>query len=123
MNPLHQKRLQILQQMERIQRMERGSLQAESRPSKRHCDCDCGPYYKHQVWEEGRNRTRRVPQDQAQDLAQAIEGRQQFEELARQFIGATVAMTREESGAGSKKKNSKFKPPSRKKRSDTSNVS
>ena len=36
MNPLIHKRQQILQQMEQIQHMERGSLQAETRPSLRH---------------------------------------------------------------------------------------
>ena len=101
--------------MEIITEMERGSLQAECRPSRRHCDCDCGPYYKHQVWENGQNRTRRVRKEEADALAQAIEGRQQFEKLAGQFVDTTVAMTRAQSSSASKKNATTSKPQFRKK--------
>src|ERR1039457_5668062 len=104
MNPYLHKRQQILQQMEQIQRMERGSLQAETRPSLRHPDQDRGPYYKHQIWEEGQNLTRRIPPAKADALAQAIAGRKDFEKLAEQFIDATVRLTRTEASPGSKKK-------------------
>jgi hypothetical protein len=103
MNPLIHKRQQILQQMELIRRMEHGSLQAEKRPSVRHPDQGRGPYYKHQVWEEGQNHTRRVPCEEADALAQAIEGRKEFERLAEAFIDATVLLTRAESSADAKK--------------------
>ncbi len=43
MNLLFHQREQILQQMEQIKRMERGSLQAEKRPSVRHPDEGRGP--------------------------------------------------------------------------------
>lgn len=123
MDPLMQKRQQILQQMEQIRRMERGSIQEESRPSKRHCECDCGPYYKHQVWENGHNKTRRVPKDLAQDLSEAIAGRQQFERLADDFIDTTIAMTRAQTSPDSKKNCSTSKPRSKKRLPDTSNNS
>lgn len=103
MNSLAHKRQQILQQMEQIRCMERGSLQAEMRPSPRHPDQNQGPYFKHQVWEEGRNVTRRVPPEKAPALVQAIEGRKEFEKLAEQFVHATVAMTRAQSSPESKK--------------------
>lgn len=96
--------------------MERGSLQAECRPSKRHRDGNCGPCYKHQVWENGQNRTRRIPKEDADALAQAIEGRREFEKLAAQFVDTTVAMTRAQSSAASKKNPTTSKPPLRKKR-------
>ena len=79
MNALRHQRQQILQQMEQIQRMERGSLQAETRPSLRCPEQDRGPYYKHQVWEQGANLSRRVPPEEASALEQAIHNRQQFE--------------------------------------------
>ena len=104
MNPLAHKRQQLLQQMEQIHRMERGSLQAETRPSQRHPNEERGPYFKHQVWEDGQNKTRRLSADDAQALAQAIEGRKEFEKLAAQFVDTTVAMTRADSAPGSKKK-------------------
>jgi hypothetical protein len=123
MNPLAHKRQQILQQMEQIQRMERGSLQAEKRPSLRHPGHDQGPYFKYQVWENGQNVTRRVPADHAQALAQAIEGRKEFEKLAEQFIDATVIMTRVDSSSASKKNATKSRPPSRRKPTATSSSS
>jgi hypothetical protein len=116
-NALIHQRQQVLQQMEQIQRMERGSLQAEKRPSVRHPDQGRGPYYKHQVWENGQNLTRRIPAEKAEALAQAIEGRKEFERLAEAFIDATVLLTRAETSPDTKKnapssrRPSKAKPP------------
>jgi hypothetical protein len=123
MNPFAHKRQQILQQMEQIQHMERGSLQAETRPSKRDPAQERGPYHKHQVWQDGQNLTRRVPQEQADALAQAIAGRKQFENLAEQFIDTTVAMTRAESSPDSKKNTTKSKRLSKRKPPDISKSS
>ena len=105
MNSFAHKRTQILQQMEQIQTMERGSLQEESRPSRQDPDLANGPYFKHQVWENGKNHTRRVPCEEADGLAQAIQGRKQFEALAEQFVSTTVAMTRAQQGQPEAKKN------------------
>lgn len=91
--------------MEQIQLMELGSLQEENRPSPRHPTQTTGPYFKHQVWDQGKNRTRRVPAEKAASLAQAIDGRKKFEQLAGQFIETTVAMTRAEAPASESKKN------------------
>lgn len=83
--------------------MEHGSLQSETRPSKENPGQNRGPYHKHQVWQDGQNRTRRVPSEEVQALAQAIEGRQQFEKLADEFIETTVSMTRSGVASDSKK--------------------
>jgi hypothetical protein len=115
MDPIIHKRQQILQQMEQIQRMERGSLQAEKRPSLRQPDQNRGPYFKHQIWEAGQNVTRRIPAEKAAALAQAIEGRKEFEELAEQFINATVIMTCAESSPNSKKNTTRSRRPSKRK--------
>ena len=103
--------------------MERGSLQTETRPSLRQPDPDRGPYYKHQVWEDGQNLTRRIPPDQADALAQAIAGRKEFERLAEAFIDATVLLTRAERCPDAKKNATKFKPPSKARPPATSNSS
>lgn len=123
MDPLVHKRQQILQQMEQIERMERGSLQAETRPSKRESAQECGPYHKYQVWEDGHNLTRRVPQEQAEPLAEAIAGRKEFEKLAEQFIDTTVAMTHSEPSAKSKKNGTRSNPLSKRRPPDTSKSS
>ena len=122
-NPLAHKRQQLLQEMQQIHRMEYGSLQAETRPSKKDPDQERGPYYKHQVWEQGENLTRRVPQEQADALAEAIAGRKKFETLAEEFIDTTVAHTRAASSPESKKNATKSKPPSTKKRPGSSTSS
>jgi hypothetical protein len=123
MNALTHKREQILQQMDQIQRMEYGSLQSETRPSKGDPSQERGPYHKHQVWENGQNLTRRVPSERAEALAEAIGGRKEFEKLAEEFIDSTVAMTRAESSPESKKNGTKSKRPSKKKRADISKSS
>lgn len=119
MNSFAHKREQILQQMEQIQTMERGSIQEETRPSKQGPTQSNGPYFKHQVWEGGKNQTRRVPADEADALAQAIQGRQQFQALAEQFVETTVAMTRtQQSRLDAKKNETNFKRPFRRKAPD-----
>jgi hypothetical protein len=119
MNSFAHKREQILQQMEQIQTMERGSLQEETRPSKQDASQSNGPYFKHQVWEDGKNQTRRVPSDEAEALAQAIQGRKKFEQLAEQFVETTVAMTRSQpSRPDSKKNGTNSKRPSRRRALD-----
>jgi ribosomal protein S9 len=62
-----------------------------------------GPYYKRQVWRGGRNVTEYVPAQQLEAVRQAIEGRERFEQLAGQFVEATVAMTRQGREGESKK--------------------
>jgi len=98
-------RRDLLREMSLIERMEFGSLAEEYRETtgaggetSRN-----GPYYKHQKWEDGRNRSRRVPADEAQALREAVEGRQRFESLSAEFVELTVASTR---NADHSKKNS-----------------
>jgi hypothetical protein len=98
-------RQELLLEMARIERMETGSLSEEYRevpgsggPPQRQ-----GPYFKHQAWVSGRNRSRRVPASEAPALREAVEGRQRFESLSAEFIELTVAATR---GEDPSKKNS-----------------
>ena len=102
-----QKRHHLLQQMAQLDTMEYGSLKAEYRPADGSQSAEpLGPYFKHQVWHEGRNLSRRVPTEQAPALAKAIAHRQTFERLASDYIGLTVKHTRQ----GDAKKNSASKP-------------
>jgi hypothetical protein len=96
----------IFQRMAQIDQMEYGSLKAEYRagadPSR-----PLGPYYKHQVWQEGKNHSERVAGPQAEQLCRAVEGRQQFERLAQECIELTVQHTRQTQRTTEPKKNSK----------------
>lgn len=95
-------RTQILQQMAALQTMEQGSLKAEFRDSA--SGERCGPYFKHQVWQDGSNLSRRVPPEEASALEAAIAHRQRFESLAAQFIDLTVSHTRQSRPAPASKK-------------------
>jgi hypothetical protein len=96
------KRTQILEQMAALDTMESGSLKAEYRDSP--SGERCGPYFKHQVWQDGANLSRRVPPEEAPVLEVAILNRQKFEDLASQFIDVTVAGTRQSQAAALKKR-------------------
>ena len=92
MKSLQAQRDKILQQMIQLDTMEYGSLQTEHRPAVG--GGTTGPYYKHQVWEQGKNISQRIPSTEAPALQSALANRQRCEELASQFIDLTVQLTR-----------------------------
>ncbi len=101
-NHHHSQRKAILEQMEQINRMERGHLSEEYRPGRG--GQKTGPYYKHQVWEKGRNHSCRVPAEQVEAMREALAGHERFRQLADECVAVTVAMTRAEKSDDSKKK-------------------
>lgn len=104
-NFIEQRQL-IFQQMAQIDQMEYGSLKAEYRPGA-DPEHPLGPYYKYQVWEEGKNRSERVAGPRAEQLRTGLEGRQHFEQLARECIELTVQHTRQSQTDTDAKKNSR----------------
>ncbi|MCK5132946.1 MAG: hypothetical protein KAR40_12435 [Candidatus Sabulitectum sp.] len=92
-----EKRKQILKQMAQIDSMAKGSMNAEYRETikKNGEKVQLGPYYKYQRWENGRNVTRRVPAEEAEQLKKAVDGYHRFLELADEFVAITVEMTKE----------------------------
>ncbi len=91
-----ERRAQILQEIARIDRMERGRLTAEYRETVRNGKTvRTGPYFKHQRWEDGRNQSRRVPAAQAEQLRSDVEAYHHFETLSREYAQITIEMTRE----------------------------
>lgn len=67
-----------------------------------------GPYFKHQVWRDGKNVSTRVAADDAEALKKGIEGLDRFKELSKEFVETTIEMTNAaEENADSGKKNSK----------------
>jgi hypothetical protein len=101
--------------MAALQTMEAGSLKAEYRDSP--SGERCGPYFKHQVWQDGANASRRVSSQEAPALEAAILNRQKFEALANQFIEVTITSTRQ---AGTQKKTTAPSSSRNKKRSANS---
>jgi hypothetical protein len=79
-----------------------------------------GPYYNHQLWENGKNVSRYVPRDQVPAFQEAIAGYEQFRNLTEQYAQAIIQKTRAELTRGLKKKTSHPKsswPRTRKSRS------
>ena len=87
----------ILEQIARIQTMERGKLSVIKESS-------AGPFYKIQAREQGKNLTRYVPREQVGAVQEAIEGYQRFESLTQQYAQQVIDRTRQAIAAGSKKK-------------------
>ena len=86
----------ILHEIAQIQRMERGTLSVFRRGPKR-------AYCNHQCYEQGRNVSRYVREDQVPALKEALEGYARFGRLMEQYAEIVVDQTRAERLAGSKK--------------------
>jgi len=94
----HDRRQQLLAELGNLTSIERGSLYEEYRevPDPNGSgSIRLGPYYKHQCWEGGRNRSARVPAQQAtalrQDLAQGL----QFDAVTRELATLALAESRQ----------------------------
>ena len=77
----------LLQQIARIEAMERGKL----------CRMRTGPtgdYYNHQTWEKGRNVVRYVPREQVADLQKALAGYQHYLKLTQAYADQVIRRTR-----------------------------
>jgi hypothetical protein len=76
-----------------------------------------GPYYKHQVWRDGRNISRRVPAAEAPQLREDIDNAKRYEELtdelARINIESTLQMRAANDGSGESAESKKNSRPKR----------
>ena len=97
MKNLQSKREFLLSEMSAIETMCRGRLTEEYRERKVDGEIRrLGPYYKYQVWEEGRNKSRRVKPEEVERLREGIHGLDRFKELSQQYIDTTIAMSEQE---------------------------
>ena len=101
MKPPRSTPAEILTQIAQIQSMEYGKL-SEYRPTGR--PLDAGPYFKLQIWQEGKNQTRHVRPEEIPALRQGIEGYARFCELSGQYAQLIVAQSRSRPEEGVKKK-------------------
>ena len=107
-----QKAIRLLEEMGKIQRMERGKV----------CKMKGREHFNHQTWQNGRNNVRYVPREEVEDLQAAINGYARFNELARQYIDEIVRLTRLDHARRHPKPTRKATAscPKRKKRLDSS---
>lgn len=104
---LHQ-REQILQEIQTIDRLRRGTLSEQFFVKKQDGKTTRqGPYYVLQCYLNGCKCSERVPADQALQAKADVANYQRFQELADQFVQTTDQITRLESGPTDAKKNSR----------------
>lgn len=119
---LLQKRQSLLQQMQAIDRLRRGSLSKQFFKSSRRHAARRGPYYVLQGFFRGKKFSERVPPDQAAQVEQDVDNYRRFQALAEEYVTVSDQITRlQDRGDGSKKNsrrrrwppnNSRKPPPS-----------
>jgi mannitol-1-phosphate/altronate dehydrogenase len=88
----------LLSELASITTMARGTLAEEFREKPAgdgSCTVRLGPYFKHQVWEEGRNRSTRVPAVCVDQLREQMQNAKRFDALTQQL----AALATEEGAA------------------------
>lgn len=105
---LEQRRDQILQQIQAIDRLRRGSLSRQFfKKSRRGSKTQQGPYYVLQGYIQGQKFSERVPAEQAPEMEPLVANYQRFEELSEEFVTVTDQITRLSQDAPEAKKNSR----------------
>ncbi len=100
------RRGEILQEMAKIDRMQRGTLSEQFFKAKKGAEQIIrGPYYVLQQWVKGKHCSQRVPAQDVPPVRSAIEGRERFEKLADEFVELTEALTRQADETPGAKKN------------------
>lgn len=104
LDTLRQQRELILQQMQAIDRLRRGSLSQQFFGSTGRGRR--GPYYVLQGYFHGQKFSERVPAAQAQQVEQEVANYRRFQRLAEQFVSLTDELTRRQGQEPESKKNS-----------------
>jgi hypothetical protein len=105
---LEQRREQILQQIQTIDRLRRGSLSRQFfKKSRAGSKTQQGPYYVLQGYIQGQKFSERVSAEQAPQIEPLVANYKRFEELAEEFVTVTDQITRLSQNAPEAKKNSR----------------
>lgn len=85
----------ILEELGSITQMRRGTLSEQyvERPAPNGGTVRFGPYFKFQIWEDGRNQTRSVTTDEALLLREDIDNFHRFEQLCQQLAQLNIQHT------------------------------
>lgn len=107
---LEKRRDQILQQIQAIDRLRRGSLSRQFfKKTPSGSKTQQGPYYVLQGYVRGRKFSERIPAQQALEIEPLVANYKRFEELAEEFVTVTDQITRLNQKAPEAKKNSRPK--------------
>ena len=105
---LRRKREHILQQIQAIDRLRRGSLSEQFFIRQRQGqEIRQGPYFVLQCYLKGGKCSERVSADRVEQTKMEVANYRRFQELAAQFVEVTDQMTQLENGPTDAKKNSK----------------
>ena len=108
LSQLEKRREHILQQIQAIDRLRRGSLSRQFfKKTRADSPTHQGPYYVLQGYVQGQKFSERVPAQQAQQIEPLVANYKRFEELAEEFVTVTDQITRLSQGAPEAKKNSR----------------
>ena len=111
---------QILAQIAQIQSMEFGKLSEYHPPGR---SKDSGPYFKLQIWQDGKNHTRHVRPEEVPALREAIAGYARFCSLTDEYARSVVTQTRAHLEESVKKKIQPYSRHFRKKSNASSSPS
>ena len=105
---LRRKREQILEQIQAIDRLRRGSLSEQFFTRKvQGREVRQGPYFVLQCYLKGCKCSERIPAEQAEQTKLEVANYQRFQALAEEFVQVTDRITQLENGHTHAKKNSK----------------
>jgi hypothetical protein len=106
LDDLLQKRQSILQQMQAIDRLRRGSLSKQFFPSASTPPARRGPYFVLQGFFQGKKFSQRIPQEQAAQVEEDVENYRRFQMLAEDYVTVSDQITRAHDQPQESKKNS-----------------
>jgi len=105
LDTLRQKQQSLLQQMQAIDRLRRGSLSRQFFPATGSRAARRGPYYVLQGFFRGQKFSERVPQDQAPQVQQDVDHYRRFQALTEDYVTVTDQLTRAQDAHPDAKKN------------------
>ena len=106
---LFQKRNLVLQQMQAIDRLRRGSLSKQFFKAGPGQSDRRGPYFVLQGFFHGKKFSERIPAQDAPQVQQQVNNYRQFQTLAEEYVTLSDEITRRESQNSGSKKNSRRK--------------
>ena len=109
LDALRQKQQSLLQQMQSVDRLRRGSLSRQFFQAPGPHAARRGPYFVLQGFFRGKKFSERVPQEQADQVEQDVNNYRRFQALAEDYITVTDQITRAQDPSLDSKKNSSRK--------------
>ena len=106
LDALRQKQQSLLQQMQAIDRLRRGSLSQQFFKTPGRHSARRGPYFILQGFFHGKKFSERVPQAQAAQVQQDVDKYRRFQSLAEDYVTVTDQITRAQEPSEDSKKNS-----------------